>query len=146
LKLGVAKAEPPRRPDYVGVNAERRENRTRWRVQFDEAEAAATLRSRRAGSQDESPCGAIHKFDGNVNCARLQGRLPLQIHEQRQRRPAEAGRCNFKSNFKSILKSKFKNSFNNARLKSRRPLQIQIQIQVQIQIQIQVHVHVHVQI
>jgi hypothetical protein len=43
---------------------------------FDKAEPAATVRSRAAGSQDESRCGAIHKFksDGtcNVNCVQVK--------------------------------------------------------------------------
>jgi hypothetical protein len=33
---------------------------------FDTTEPAATLRSRTAGSQDESRCGAIHRL--NVKC------------------------------------------------------------------------------
>jgi hypothetical protein len=35
-------------------------------------QAAATLQPRAAGSQDESPCGTIHKFKGNVNGAQLK--------------------------------------------------------------------------
>jgi hypothetical protein len=31
-------------------------------------QAAATLRSRTAGTQAESPCRAIHKFNGKFNC------------------------------------------------------------------------------
>jgi len=65
-------------------------------------DAGATLRSRTARSQDESPCGAIHEFTGhcNVNYARLKGSrlLPFDLApwELRMNRPPRRAIHKFK--------------------------------------------------
>jgi len=43
----------------------------------------------------ESRCGAVYKFKGKFNYARLKGRRPLQNQQQRPLRPAKAGRYKF---------------------------------------------------
>src|SRR5271168_1363862 len=61
-----------------------------------EAGPAATLRSRTAGSQDESRCSAIHKFigkgqfNGNVKGARLKERSRRPLQRRKSRRDAGA--------------------------------------------------------
>ncbi len=56
---------------FANSKAKSRRDAGATKVKGARLKAAATLRSRTAGSQDESRCSAIHKFNSEVNFARL---------------------------------------------------------------------------